>query len=539
MLIDKQTHHFRSLFLFLFFIVVLTGCRPKEIDTNEEPDTTGREPMDFPEITAGDGHTCLLTNSGRVECWGMNQFGQLGGDKGVFSLLEDAPGPIEQHPSSWVKANVRGLARKVIAITAGFYHTCALDTNGGVYCWGLNDLGQLGDGTNSQRNIAVGVLGLESGVISIAAGAKHTCALVDSGVVKCWGDNCEGQLGNGTTQNSSIPVNVLNLSDSIQQLSAGAVFSCGLVKDGSAFCWGNGQNERFGKKNVERYQTPIKLENLKEPLVAIAAGDYHLCGRTTSNGAICWGALSSEFSFDPHNPLVVNGIPEGIVQLVAGSGFTCSLTTNDNVKCWGDNYFGQLGNGTYLGSLDADIAMNLTADVLRIGAGSVHACALLFDGDLLCWGDCSAGQCGDSSISWTWNTYTNHKYHFSLDYPPEWNVHEIPSTDFASSIEQVLFSRPDFQPSQSGARAEMNMIITKENPFPKWESKYFNEYKKEWIQLRNIEAVKITGINKESQFYEAVMIIQAENFFIQSFPNNSPEAHKYFDQVMFTFNIDF
>ncbi len=539
MLTRNRSLPYSIILLLWFFVVVLLGCGPGKTKSGSGLDFTGREPLDFPEITAGVGHTCMLTNSGRVECWGSNQFGQLGGDQGAFTLLAHSPDSSAQNHSSWVKTNVRGLPRKVTAIAAGFYHTCALDVNGGVYCWGLNNLGQLGDGTIIQRDKAVGVMGLESGVTLIEAGAMHTCALLENGGVKCWGDNSEGQLGNGTTLNSPKPVDVLNLPESIRQLSAGVVFTCALTQEGKLFCWGNGQNGRFGNKFVESYLTLIKVKDLKELLVVITAGDYHLCGRTDANDAICWGALSSELYFSPKNPVVVNGIPEGVALLVAGSGFTCSLTTTDNVKCWGDNYFGQLGNGTNLGSWDAVIAMNLTANVLRIGSGSAHACALLFDGDVLCWGDCSAGQCGDSSISWNWNIYTNHKYHFSLDYPPIFKVLEIPDTNFPSKIDQVLFARPDFQPSQSGARAEISMIITRENPSSKWESHYFTNYKKEWVQLKNTKAVKITGINMESQENEIVMIIQGEDYFIQSIPNNNPESFQFFDQVMYTFNIDF
>ena len=165
------------------------------------------EPQDFPDITAGTGHSCLVTTTGRIECWGGNQFGQLGGKDGPFILLENGP-PFSGIPGSWAKAYVRGLIGKAIAVSSGYYHNCALIERGAVQCWGWNTSGQLGDGTNIDSDSAVHVQGLDVPVTALDLGISHSCALLETGEVRCWGDNENGQLGDGTRNNSNIPVAV-------------------------------------------------------------------------------------------------------------------------------------------------------------------------------------------------------------------------------------------------------------------------------------------------------------------------------------------
>jgi len=539
---------FRYLVSNFLLIVILASCQtlPRFTDSSEtetvnKPDiglaSEKGEPQAFPDVAAGAGHACLLTTTGRIECWGANQYGQLGGGEGPFTPLEDGPANIGRIPSDWVKVNVRGLSRKATAISSGFYHTCALVGVGGVQCWGWNASGQLGNGATVDSDTAVYVQGLDAPVTAIALGAVHSCALLETGGVRCWGDNEDGQLGNGTNQNSNNPVDVQGLTDKIVQLAAGAVFTCALSGDGKLYCWGNGSNGRFGDGLAEVYRAPILVDGLDQELNMIVAGDYHLCARATSGEILCWGALSSDQDFSSSAPLVVKELTGTVVQMAAGSGYTCVLTTDDGVKCWGDNYFGQLGNGTDLGSWEPVNAIGATDSVLRIASGSGHVCALMMDGTVKCWGDCSFGQCGDSTLQWIWSSYTNQKYYFSVDYP-SWNVMEVPNSDYPAEIDQVWFASSGFPPAQTDARPDIGLWITQEDPTPKWDARFFDNYKAEVIWLGNVSALRISGTNKESLQDECVIIVQTGDYFIQAMPNQSPESLRYFDQVMYSLNIN-
>ncbi len=154
-------------------------------------------------IAAGTWHTCALTSSGGVKCWGRNIQGQLGD-----GTTTDSPTPVD----------VSELSSGVSAITAGGAHTCALTSSGGVKCWG-----------NGYGLTSAEVNGLSSGVSAIVAGGSHTCALTSGGGVKCWGDNQIGELGDGTTTNSPTPVEVSGLSSGVSAIEAGGSHTCALT----------------------------------------------------------------------------------------------------------------------------------------------------------------------------------------------------------------------------------------------------------------------------------------------------------------------
>ena len=287
-------------------------------------------------VSAGLTHTCALTSAGAVECWGANDSGQLGNGTTINSSTPVA---------------VIGLSG-VIAISAGAAHTCALTSGGQVDCWGNNFWGQLGNGTTASPFVRPGpVFGLSSGVVAISAGWDHSCALTAGGGVQCWGNNGNGQLGNGTTINSSTPVAVIGLSSGVRALSAGGFHTCALTSGGGVDCWGDDSNGQVGDgvTGVPASPVPVGVIGLSSGVSAISAGGYHVCA-LIGGGVECWGAngngqLGNPLPIDRSTPVPVSGLPS-VSEVSAGGFHTCTLTKGGGGECWGWNAFGQLGNGT-------------------------------------------------------------------------------------------------------------------------------------------------------------------------------------------------
>ncbi len=341
-------------------------------------------------IAAGWSHTCALLTAGGVKCWGLNWYGQLG-DGTTFERST----PVD----------VAGLASEAAAIAAGYGHTCALLTSGGVKCWGANGVGQLGDGTTTDRNTPVDVVGLGSGAAVIAAGWYHTCALLTAGGVKCWGANWYGQLGDGTTTNRSTPVDVAGLASGVAAIAAGGWHTCGLTTAGGVKCWGENGSGQLGDGTIFDRSTPVDVAGLASGVAAIAAGGSHTCALLTAGGVKCWGAnesgqLGDGTTTSRSTPVEVVGLASGVAAIAAGSEHTCALLTAGGVKCWGRNEYGQVGDGT-------TVERSTPVDVVGLGSGaaviaadgSFHTCALLTAGGVKCWGLNWYGQLGDGATA--------------------------------------------------------------------------------------------------------------------------------------------
>lgn len=233
-------------------------------------------------IAAGDTHACAVVSGGTVKCWGYNYNGQLG--NGSTS-------------NSDVPVTVSGLSGAAIAIAAGGYHSCAIISGGTVQCWGANYGGQLGDGIFNNVSYPFGstapvaVSGL-SGAVAIAAGNEHTCALISDGTVQCWGNNEVGQLGNGTIDSSppygtDTPVTVSGLSG-VVAIAAGEWHTCALISGGTVQCWGYNADGELGNGTTTESDTPVTVTGLTGA-VAIAAGQYDVCALLADGAVQCWG----------------------------------------------------------------------------------------------------------------------------------------------------------------------------------------------------------------------------------------------------------
>lgn len=340
------------------------------------------------QVAAGGAHSCALTTSGGVQCWGGNSFGQLGDGTRTNALTPVA---------------VAGLSRNVVAIAGGGFHTCALiATTGAVQCWGQNVWGQLGDGTTTDSSTPVTVSGLAAGAIAISAGGFHTCALLSTGAVQCWGQNQYGQLGNGSTTGSPTPVTVSGLASGVVAIATGVSHSCGLSQAGAVQCWGRNQFGQLGGGSTSNSSTPVTVANLAAA-VQIATGANHTCA-VAGAGVQCWGSnnngqLGNGTTTDSTSPVAPNGLGGGMVAVAAGSGHSCALAISGTVQCWGTNSARQLGDGTMNNSSTPVATTVLTTGALAVGAqalvaGSNHNCALTVGGGVQCWGSNSSGQLG-------------------------------------------------------------------------------------------------------------------------------------------------
>ncbi len=382
---------YRLIVLFLAVIAVsisVTGTGSPPVSANIATD-----------IAAGSAHTCVLTSAGGVKCWGSNWSGQIGiGTVGGF--VPNAVTPV-------------GLQEGVASIAAGGSHTCVIAVSGALKCWGSNRFGQLGDGTTIDRAEPTDVIGLQGGVIQVAPGVFHTCALLTDDTVKCWGRDSFGQLGVRPNEEcDGLPIKIGPLEIGIASATSGPE-PCAL--------------------------TPLTVNALGTSIATLSGGGNNTCAVTTSGGVKCWGGGSAgalgrpatESCFDwvwpspcERSPVDVcvafdeiqNACSEaltGAQEVAMGGIHTCALMSDGTVRCWGINTGGELGErgqcivdcppSPVCQEFDASrgecrLVLN---EIQAIGAGSGHSCALTREGGVKCWGDNlinlqlgDAGACG-------------------------------------------------------------------------------------------------------------------------------------------------
>jgi alpha-tubulin suppressor-like RCC1 family protein len=326
---------------------------------------------DVAQISAGQVHTCAVRTSGAVACWGGNNDGQLGdGTKDIHFI------PVE----------IDGLSDAVM-VSGGSGHTCAVAGDGEVWCWGLG-----------YSLVPSRIVGVEEGAI-VSAGAHHSCAALRSGRVVCWGTNGRGELGDGTTDNSTTPVTVSSL-ESVVSVDTSRSGTCALQSDGQVSCWGAGSRGLLGEDFDDVGRTiPGPVVGLDDA-VALAVGSNHACAQRIDATVWCWGDSSSGQvgSGLPANvaePTVIPGLA-AVKKLAAGTDFTCAALLDGSVRCWGINQDGQLGLVSDAPIQEVVVIAGLS-DVSDIDAGLGHVCAVLGDATMRCWGTNRYGELGDGT----------------------------------------------------------------------------------------------------------------------------------------------
>lgn len=368
----KNNRGFLSVALLLLLVVGLIAL----------PSAAGARPPAKPNgpalvLALGNAHSCALVNGG-VRCWGW------GTTLGAGSAA-NRPTPV------WVS----GLSSGVKAIAAGRSHTCALLDSGSVKCWGKNTAGQLGDGTEVDSLTPVNVSGLSGSVRALAAGGDHTCAILDSGSVQCWGLNANGQLGAGEAPyQTGVPQNVIGVDNAVA-LTGGTAHTCALLATGGLKCWGYNFYGALGNGNNADQNTPVAVNGLSSGVAQIGAGYLHTCALLNSGGVKCWGTVANIAANTPQD---VPGFSGGVTKIATNSGHVCALNASGGVQCLGDNEDGQLGDGTTTSSQFPVPVSGLTAGVTDIAAGSFHTCAVMGN-RVRCWGSDRDGQLGMGNVT--------------------------------------------------------------------------------------------------------------------------------------------
>lgn len=292
-----------------------------------------------------------------------------------------------------------GLDDEAVSVVSGLQHTCALLRSGSLKCWGDNRFGQIGDGTLQSRREPVQVIGMDSGVTGVVAGEFYTCAVAYDRLY-CWGKNDKGQLGLRNRTNARVPEVVPDIGKYITAVGAGASHTCVIENFANVKCWGDNNNGQLGRGDRESSLTPIGITDISGKLEEIAAGWAHTCA-LVSGGVKCWGfngigTLGQGSKKDRFAPVEVSGMSRGVHFLTGGQYHNCA-TLDGRVSCWGYNYQGQVGDATLRNRTMPVPVKGLGAYAQDVATGSNHSCAILEEQEVACWGENYLGQLGDGT----------------------------------------------------------------------------------------------------------------------------------------------
>jgi alpha-tubulin suppressor-like RCC1 family protein len=357
-------------------------------------------------LAVGAVHSCALVADGTVRCWGYNESGQIGNGVRTSSISPVA---------------VLGIAGAT-TVAVGESHSCATLSGGSAKCWGFDNFGQLGSGTGLAVYNSPSPVASLSNVALVASGQWHSCALLQAGTVKCWGQNVHGGLGNGTGLDSDIPVDVTGLSG-VTSISLGRSDSCALLADKTVSCWGFGYppapTQIAGLTNVTTISSGLQqscavladgtvkcwnFQNTPSTIIgltnvrSVSLGGTHACALLVGGSVRCWGTntygeLGDGTQTTSYVPVTAIGI-SGATSVATGEISSCVVLADSTVKCWGDTLFGFAAGGNYQISL-IPIAIGGLSNVASLSAGRQQNCALLKDGSVRCYGDNYHGELGD------------------------------------------------------------------------------------------------------------------------------------------------
>ncbi len=399
-------------------------------------------------ISLGEFEICAVSTTGSLRCWGANEYGQTGDGYQIRSIS-----PVNVHNAFADSNPLTG----VQALGSSQWTNCAVTSSGSVKCWGYNNSGELGDGTQIGSSQPISHASLTNGVSRVEGRYFSMCALLTNGEVNCWGQNSNSQLGlgdnastlttrpmltatpstavtgvtdlavgqfhscvvaggsamcagrnnlgalgDGTTTLSSVLVPVFGLSSGVSKISTGFNnFSCAVLTDGTGRCWGSGANGQLGQGSTSSSSTPVTVTNLANA-VDVVSGDDFSCALISDGTVQCWGRnlygqLGDGTNTTRNTPVSVSGV-SGATSIAAGPRSACAVVANGDMKCWGWNFHGIFANGTTTDSSTAVSAVGVTG-LTSISMGAISTCGVFAGGAAKCWGSEQVGQLGNDRMA--------------------------------------------------------------------------------------------------------------------------------------------
>ena len=348
-------------------------------------------------IGSGYNHTCALLTNGTVKCWGENDYGQLG-----------LGHTTQKHTPQ--KVTVGGKKRTAVSLKVGTEHACALLDNGNLKCWGINGAGQVGiDKTSTTESTPKKVaIDKDRTIKLLEVKSGNSCVILDDGTLQCWGANRAGEVGIGESDsNKHKPTNV-KLGGKAESISIGYYHTlCAILDTGTLKCWGANGNGQLGigGDSLENQKLPQTVDLGDKETAVFVRNDYTTTCAILATGTLkCWGQnrfgeVGVGDSLTKNTPQTVDlGTERTAKSLAMGFYFTCAILDDDTLKCWGRNTYGQVGVGstTHQETPEAiNLGKNRKAKAIRMGQSS--ACALLDNNALKCWGQNSYGEVGIGS----------------------------------------------------------------------------------------------------------------------------------------------
>jgi alpha-tubulin suppressor-like RCC1 family protein len=323
------------------------------------------------DLAASTYHLCARKADGSLWCWGKNDHGQVGDG----TMAPNAPAPVR----------VSALGTDVVEVAVGYDHACARKKDGTLWCWGLNDVGQLGNGTKTDSPTPVQVTALGTGVTHVTTGWHHTCAIKTDASLWCWGERLDGKPGADGTYVATTPFAIdAPAGTGVVEVSGGYQHTCARKTDGSVYCWGANNYGQLGNGTLTTQPpTPIAVADLSG-VAEVRVGSYRSCARKTDGTVWCWG----QFTGDGTNtirtrPVRVSYTTVGFSQIALGGDVACAARADGSLACWGLS----------------PVEQSSLADVAQVAVGIDVTCVRKRDSSIWCWGANRFGELGNGTTA--------------------------------------------------------------------------------------------------------------------------------------------